>query len=128
MTDPAARTSDAPGRGLWVGLLLGVPVLAWGIRGLFAASARVHPPELARWIVGAAVVHDLVVIPVTLAVGLGLRRIVPPTAWPPVRWALAATAVVTVIAGRSSGAMAAPRRCPPCSTATMAGASLPSWA
>lgn len=97
MTDPTSPASDAPGPGLWVGLALGAPVMAWGLRGLFAASARVDPLELARWIVGAALVHDLIVIPVTLAVGLGLRRIVPPTAWPPVRWALAASAVVTVL-------------------------------
>ncbi len=98
MTDATTPASDAPGRGLWVGLALGVPVMAWGVRGLLAASARVDPAELARWIVGAALVHDLVVIPATLAVGLGLRRIVPPTAWPPVRWALATSAVVTALA------------------------------
>jgi hypothetical protein len=98
MTDPTAPVSDAPGRGLWVGLALGIPLMAWGARGALAAAARVHPAELARWIVGAALVHDLVVLPVTLALGLALRRIVPAVAWPPVRWALAASAVVTAVA------------------------------
>lgn len=98
MTDPTTPASDAPGRGLWVGLALGIPLVAWGVRGALATSTRVDPAELTRWIVGSALVHDLIVIPVTLAVGCGLRKVVPPVVWPPVRWALAATAVVTVIA------------------------------
>ena len=45
-------------RGLLVGLAVGLPVIAYGVRGLLVDADRTQPAELARWIVGAAVVND----------------------------------------------------------------------
>jgi hypothetical protein len=81
-----------------VGLALGVPVMAYAVRGTLVDQHLTHPFELARWIVGLAVVHDLVLVPVVLAVGAGLHRVVPARAWPPVRTALLATAVLSAVA------------------------------
>lgn len=96
-------------RGLLVGLALGVPVMAYAVRGAVVDEHVTHPFELARWVVGLAVVHDVVLVPIVLAVGVGLRRVVPATAWPPVRAGLLTTAVLGVVAwpfvrgyGRSS--------------------------
>ncbi|MFZ6002888.1 MAG: hypothetical protein ACOYXM_03050 [Actinomycetota bacterium] len=91
---------DSPSQrpGLWIGLLLGLPVIAWGIRGALIEGARTHPAELARWIVGAALVHDLVLLPAVLAVAVGVRRITPERAWPFVRWALATSGCVALVA------------------------------
>ena len=86
---------DGPGR--WIGLALGLPVIAWGIHGLLAESRRTHPAELGRWIVGSALVHDAVVLPVVLLVAVVARRLVPAVAWPPVRWALASSGVLVLV-------------------------------
>jgi hypothetical protein len=106
----SAEPPDRPGAGLWIGLALGVPLMAWGVRGILDESARTHPAELGRWIIGSAVVHDAVLLPLVLALGVVVRRAVPQAAWAPVRWALATTGVLVLVAwpfvrgyGRRSG-------------------------
>jgi hypothetical protein len=103
MTDTTSR------RGLLVGLALGAPIMAYAVHGTLIDEHLTHPFELARWIVGLAVVHDLVLVPIVLAIGLGLRRVVPPRARAPMRTALLTTAVLSAVAwpfvrgyGRSS--------------------------
>jgi hypothetical protein len=105
---PADGTTSR--RGLLIGLVLGVPVMAYAVRGALVDAADTHPPELARWIVGLALVHDLVLVPLVLAVGVALRRRVPPRAWPAVRAALVTSAVLVAVGwpfvggfGRSPG-------------------------
>jgi hypothetical protein len=93
---PAEDTTSR--RGLVVGLMLGVPVMAYAVRGALVDAHLTHPAELARWIVGLAVVHDLVLVPLVLAVGVTLRRRVPSPTWPPVRAALLTTAVMAAVA------------------------------
>lgn len=85
-------------RGLLAGLALGLPVVAYGIRGVLVDADRTHPPDLARWIVGAAAVHDLVLVPAVLLAGRLARRVTPARLWPPVRAALAATGVAMLVA------------------------------
>ena len=84
-------------RGLLIGLALGLPVAGYGLRGAIVDAADTHPPELARWVIGAALLHDLVVVPVAAAVALLLRRVTPRRAWPPVRAGLAATAILALV-------------------------------
>jgi hypothetical protein len=84
-------------RGLVAGLALGVPLMAYAVRGVLVDAHLTHPAELARWIVGLAVLHDLVLVPLVLAVGAALRRRVPARAWAPVRAALLATAVLAAV-------------------------------
>lgn len=93
-------TSDSPTQrpGLWIGLVLGLPVIAWGIRGALIEGARTRPPELARWIVGGALVHDLVLLPVVLVTAALVRGFVSERAWPLVRWALATSGSVLLVA------------------------------
>ena len=85
-------------RGLWIGLALGVPVMAVGFVGVVIDATFTHPAELARWVVGAAVVHDLVVVPPTLLVATFLRRRLPARLWPVLRWALVTSVVLTAFA------------------------------
>jgi hypothetical protein len=88
-TGPTQSTGDDhAGTGRWVGFGLGLPIIGWGVRGVVTGSGHSHRAELTRWIVGSAVV---------LAVGLLARRLVPPRAWPVVRWALSTTAVVVLV-------------------------------
>lgn len=94
-------TDDLPAttsrRGLLVGLAVGVPVIAFGVRGAIVDGARTHPGELARWIVGAAIVNDLVLVPVVLAAGWLARRLVPGDLWPAVRAGLVTTGVLALV-------------------------------
>lgn len=95
MRRPRLGEADRPG--LWIGLAIGTPVMGWGVRGLLEDSARTHPAELARWIVGSAIVHDAVILPLVVVVAVAARRAAPPSVWPALRWALAASAVVLVV-------------------------------
>jgi hypothetical protein len=85
-------------RGLLVGLAVGLPVIAYGVRGLLVDADRTQPAELARWIVGAAVVNDALVVPLAMGAAWLARRMTPARAWPPMRSGLLATGVVLLVA------------------------------
>lgn len=85
-------------RGLLVGLALGVPVIAYGIRGVFVDASDTQPGQLVRWVVGANVVHDALLAPAALAVGWAASRFIPRFAWPAVRAGLIATGVLGLVA------------------------------
>ena len=72
-------------RGLIVGLVLGVPVILFGIRSAILDAHDTHPAELSRWLIGAAAAHDLVLLPVVGVVAWTIRRVMPAPAWPAVR-------------------------------------------
>jgi hypothetical protein len=95
---PETTTETTSRRGLLVGLVLGVPIIAYGIRGALVDAADTEPAELATWIVGTAVVDDLLVVPLVLGVGLVGRRLVPPVAWPAVRAGLIVTGALCLVA------------------------------
>ena len=106
----SSASAERPGAGLWIGLALGTPLMARGVRGILEESARTHPAELGRWLIGSAVVHDAVLLPFVLAVGVLARRAVPAGAWAPVRWALVTSGVLLLVSwpfvrgyGRRSG-------------------------
>jgi hypothetical protein len=109
MTGPSSPETTSR-RGLTAGLVVGLPVMAFGVRGALAEAARVHPAELARWVVGAAALNDLVLLPVALLVGRAGRRLVPARLWPAVRNGLVASGVLALVSwpfvrgyGRSAG-------------------------
>lgn len=95
MSDPGGTTSP---RGLVVGLALGIPVMLFGVRGILLDARDTHPAELARWLVGAAAVHDLVLLPVVGGLGWALRRFTPPPAWPVVRAGAVAVGTLALVA------------------------------
>lgn len=78
-------------RGLWIGFALGAPLIVVGILDALGDSDRTHPAELARWIVGCALVLDLVALPLALGIGRVVRS-------GPLRWSLAASATLAVTA------------------------------
>jgi hypothetical protein len=85
-------------RGLLVGLVLGLPIIAYGVRGVLVDAADTEPAELATWIVTSAVVNDLLLVPVVLGVGVVAHRLVPPVAWPAVRAGLIVTGALCLVA------------------------------
>jgi hypothetical protein len=97
MGRPPGLPETTSRRGLLIGLALGVPVIGYGLRGAFVDAGDTHPPELARWVIGAALVQDLVVVPVAAAIALLVRRFTPRRAWPPVRAGLVAAGIFVAV-------------------------------
>jgi hypothetical protein len=85
-------------RGLLLGLALGLPIVAFGVRGVLVDADRTHPAELARWIVGSAVATDLLLVPGAVAVGAVARRFAPRSWWPTLRAALMVTGSLVLVA------------------------------
>lgn len=79
-------------RGLWAGLVVGVPVMAAGVLGAADAPRDTRPAQVIAWAVGLAVALDLVVLPIALGAGRLLRG------RPWWRWAASTVAVVVVVA------------------------------
>ena len=97
MTAPTETDRDRPGVAFWVGLVIGGAVMAFGIRGVFMNSRATDPIVLAEWVIGADLVHDLLVAPIAIAVGWAVSRMVPLVAKVPVQLGLVATGVVLVV-------------------------------
>lgn len=85
-------------RGLLAGLVLGLPVIGYGVRGVLVDADLTHPGELGLWIGGLNLVNDIVLLPLAVGVGWIVRRVIPVSAWPPVRAGLAATGLLFLVA------------------------------
>ena len=73
-----SATSPSPrGRFFWPLVVVGWGIMTGGVLGLLRNGGRTHPPELATWLVGSAVVHDALIAPAVLAVGLLVARLAP---------------------------------------------------
>jgi hypothetical protein len=90
---------DAPsGRAFWIGLVLGTSIAAFGIAGLITTTSISNAFDVGTWVVGADLVHDLLLAPVVVLVSVLLTRAVPLPWRAPIRGALVASAVFVVIA------------------------------
>jgi hypothetical protein len=97
MTTPAPDAGPS-GAWFWGALALGWVVLAYGIWGVFADAGRTSPLQLAGYVVGFAVVHDVVVVPIAVAAGWLAARWLPEVSRGPLCGALALSALVIVFA------------------------------
>jgi hypothetical protein len=74
----------------WIGVAAGWAFIGYGIVGLLRNATDTHPRNFLAFFLGSALAHDLVLVPLVLAIGwLGVRRM-PPAARP----AIAVTVVV----------------------------------
>jgi hypothetical protein len=88
--EPGPEEPGPSGSIFWVGIAAGWALIGYGIVGLLRNATDTHPRNFLAFFVGSALAHDLVLVPLVMAIGLlGLRR-VPPA----VRPALAAALVV----------------------------------
>jgi hypothetical protein len=89
------------GRWFWGAVVAGCLIAAVGVRtylDVYAdASRRV---ALVAWIVGSDVVHDALVVPATIAIGLFVQRWVPARVRPAARFGLIASGTVVLLAWR----------------------------
>ena len=96
MTGPVADRPDHRRAGLtfWVAAAVGWAVIAVGLRGALAKHIDTRPAELARFAVGGALLHDLLVAPLFLLLGVAVAKLAKGRARPVVQSALAISALV----------------------------------
>jgi hypothetical protein len=84
------------GRLFWVLLPGGALLMAWGLVGLLRDAASTVPASWLRWFLGGLLVHDLLLVPAMLGIGLAVRRL-PPALQPPARATLIVSGALTVM-------------------------------
>ena len=95
--EPGRDDGERPGLRFWVSAAVGwAVILGVGLRGIFVHSVDTRPANLARFVVGGALLHDLLVAPVVIVLGVALVRVVPGPARAAVQAGLAVTAIVAL--------------------------------
>jgi hypothetical protein len=82
----------------WISAAAGWAVIGWGVYGIFSNRLDTRPANLAKFVVGGALLHDLLVAPLVILAGVLLARAVPGRARGPVQAALAVSAIVALFA------------------------------
>ncbi len=89
--------TDIPGRGFWLGLALGTPVMVYGAVELVQQAGWPRTFGVARWFAGGILLHDLVLVPIVLALVWAIGRWTPPVVHTPLRAAVLGTALVVAV-------------------------------
>lgn len=84
------------GKLFWAGVVVGWALIAIGIRGLLSQDEASNPAYVARVIVGAALVHDLILAPLVCALAVLLGRLFEPPVRALVQGGLLASALVSL--------------------------------
>jgi hypothetical protein len=68
-----------PRRGpvFWMSAAAGWALIGWGVRGVLHHHVDTRPGQLARFLLGGALAHDLLLAPVVLLTGVLVARSVP---------------------------------------------------
>ena len=82
----------------WISAAVGWAVIGWGVYGIFSNSLDTRPANLAKFVVGGALLHDLLVAPVVILAGVLIARAVPARARGPVQAALVVSGIVALFA------------------------------
>jgi hypothetical protein len=89
--------AEIPGRGFWIGLGLGTPVMVYGAVELVRKTGWSRSLGVARWFGGGVLLHDLVLVPIVLAIVWAIGRWTPAAAHTPLRVAVLGSALVVAI-------------------------------
>jgi len=90
------ETAAKGGAGFWLSAAAGWAIIAVGLRGILQNSIDTRPGNLARFVVGGALLHDLVVAPLVIVAAVVVGRAVPGRARAVVQGALVVSAVVAL--------------------------------
>jgi hypothetical protein len=93
----AARDPEIPGRGFWIGLALGTPVMVYGAVELVQQAGWPRAFGVGRWFAGGILLHDLVLVPIVLAVVWVIGRWTPAPVHTPLRAAALGSALVIAV-------------------------------
>lgn len=92
------RSAGSTPRSFWIGLGAGLVVMGWGVRLYLEATPDLDRRlDLAKWLVGLDLAHDLLLAPAVVGVGALVSRLVPPAARAAVQAALITTGVVLLV-------------------------------
>ena len=80
----------------WITAAVGWAVIGWGVYGIFSNSLDTRPANLAKFVVGGALLHDLLVAPVLILVGVLIARAVPARVRGPVQAALVVSGILAL--------------------------------
>jgi len=94
--EPGRDDDHRAGPLFWIAAAIGWAVIAWGLRGIFQHSLDTRPANLARFVVGGALLHDLLIAPLLIGAGVLLARVVPGRARAVVQGALAISGIVAL--------------------------------
>jgi hypothetical protein len=75
----------------------GVLLILFGVFRILTNAGQTDPVGMAEWLAAAVVLHDGILVPLTMAVGALLTRFVPPRARRYLQGGLIAAALVTAI-------------------------------
>ena len=92
----ADRPPLRPGPVAWLVIIGGFSVMAWALLGVFREHERTAPASWFTWVIGGAVLHDVVLLPLVLLVGTTFAAISRPGVRSALRWSVAVGAVVTL--------------------------------
>ena len=99
--DTAGTSHPLPGPlgpRFWISAAVGWAVIGWGVAGIFRHSLDTRPANLAKFVVGGALLHYLLIAPVVILAGVLVARAVPARFRGPVQAALIVSAVVALFA------------------------------
>lgn len=96
MSTPTGHDVRRAGPLFWTSAVAGWIVIGVGLRGIFEHSIDTRPASLARFVVGGALLHDLVVAPLVILAGVAVARAVPGRGRAAVQGALVVTGVVAL--------------------------------
>ena len=76
----------------------GLALIVFGIVRIFENSDRTNPRGLARWLIGAVIIHDGILVPATMLLGFVITHVVKPRMRRYVQGALIASGLITIVA------------------------------
>ena len=80
----------------WISATVGWAAIGWGVFGIFSNRLDTRPANLAKFVVGGALLHDLLVAPIVILAGVLVARAVPARARGPVQAALVVSGIVAL--------------------------------
>ena len=80
----------------WCSAAAGWAVIGFGLRGIFEHSLDTRPANLARFVIGGALLHDVIVAPLVILAGVAVARAVPGRARAVVQAALVVTGMLAL--------------------------------
>jgi hypothetical protein len=87
------------GIGFWLAVLVGSSAIAYGASEFLAVYPDVERRlDLPRWIIGSALAHDLLLVPLVLLFGCLVSRFVPAVGRAPAQFGCIATGMVLLLA------------------------------
>jgi hypothetical protein len=98
VSDVSKATDDRPGLGFWIGFALGTPVMIYGAYELVQQVGWPRAFDVATWLGGGLLLHDLVLAPIVLVLVWAIGRIASPAARTPLRVGVLGSGLILAVA------------------------------